>query len=67
VVHGKKVDDVRRWFMEALDGGKLRKYRVSTTIHSSHSVADGGISASSHSLGQRDLVRQPPSRCLQEN
>ncbi|KAF9644261.1 hypothetical protein BDM02DRAFT_3103228, partial [Thelephora ganbajun] len=27
VVHGRKVDDVRHWFVEALDGGKLRKHR----------------------------------------
>lgn len=31
-VHKKKVEDVRRWFLEAFDGGpsgKLKKYRVS--------------------------------------
>ena len=38
MVHGKKVDDVRHWFMEALDGGKLRKYRVSTTLPFSYSL-----------------------------
>ncbi|KAF9788241.1 Rad17 cell cycle checkpoint protein-domain-containing protein [Thelephora terrestris] len=27
VVHSKKVDDVRHWLVEALDGGRLRKYR----------------------------------------
>jgi cell cycle checkpoint protein len=37
VVHGKKVDDVRHWFVEALDGGKLRKYRVCLAIYSSSS------------------------------
>ncbi|KAG8884025.1 Cell cycle checkpoint protein rad17 [Tulasnella sp. 332] len=26
-VHKRKVEDVRRWLLEALDGGKLRKYR----------------------------------------
>jgi hypothetical protein len=32
-VHKKKVEDVRRWFVEAFEGGpsgKLRKYRVSS-------------------------------------
>lgn len=30
-IHARKVDDVRRWFMDAFEGGpsgKLRKYRV---------------------------------------
>ena len=43
MVHSKKVDDVRHWFMEALDGGKLRKYRVGPTTHFGLSVIDGGI------------------------
>ncbi|KAG9029405.1 Cell cycle checkpoint protein rad17 [Tulasnella sp. JGI-2019a] len=31
-VHKRKVEDVRRWLVEALDGGKLRKYRRILTL-----------------------------------
>ena len=47
MVHGKKVDDVRHWFVEALDGGKLRKYRVSPhPVLVTLCETDGGVAHS---------------------
>jgi len=34
-IHARKVDDVRRWFLDAFEGGpsgKLRKYRVRSPL-----------------------------------
>ncbi len=39
-VHIRKVEDVRRWFTEAFNGGpsgKLKKYRVCSLIQKCHS------------------------------
>jgi len=34
-IHARKVDDVRRWFLDAFEGGpsgKLRRYRVGNPL-----------------------------------